>query len=310
MTDTSAPRPFFEIRDLSLRPVPALLGILATPVIMQAVLLAGREPARWLWKQGPEDWAARSWIFIALALLLQAVVGLAAIGAFKLAFPKLDAHLRWPQKGRSLAGLALLIGIGMGVIMLVGDFWSQLLSRTPIDDFPVDPIDSPGWLFAMSITGLAEETIFRGLIVGLLVLAIPGRVRIGPVDLPLAAYIASLLFGLAHYDTFFNSPLHLAIAQQIYAFIWGLVYVWLMEKSDSLLAPTIAHGAGNAVEVGLAMAFTATLTWRAQSWKPTRRGSSRTRPSGRSARPARRPDVRARTDSARHRRSSRPAGSA
>lgn len=257
MTDTTAPRPFLEIRDLRIRAIPALLGIVATPIIMQAVLIAGREPARWVWKNGPEDWATRPWIFVALAILLQAVVGLAAIGAFKLVLPKLDAHLRWPEKGRSLAALALVIGIGMGLIMLVADYWPQLLTQTPIDDYPIDPVDSSGWLFAMAITGLAEETIFRGLIVGLLVLAILGRVRIGAIDLPIAAYVASLLFGLAHYDNFFHSPLHLAIAQQIYAFVWGLIYVWLMERSGSLLAPTIAHGAGNAVEVGAVMALTA-----------------------------------------------------
>lgn len=256
MTDTTSPQPFFEIRDLRIKPIPALLGVVAMPIIMQAVLIAGREPARWIWKSGPEDWATRPWIFVALAILLQAVVGLIAIGAFKLAFPKLDAHLRWP-KGKSLAGLALLIGIGMGLIMLVADYWPQLLSQTPIDDYPIDPVDSSGWLFAMAITGLAEETIFRGLIVGLLILAIPGRIRIGAIDLPVAAYVASLLFGLAHYDNFFHSPLHLAIAQQVYAFIWGLIYVWLMEKSGSLLAPTIAHGTGNAVEVGAVMALTA-----------------------------------------------------
>ena len=257
MTDITAPRPFLEVRDLRLKPIPAILGIIATPIIMQVVLIAGREPARWIWKNGPEDWATRPWIFVALAILLQAVTGLLAIGAFKLVLPKLDAHLRWPARGKSLAGLALLIGIAMGLIMLAADYWPQLLSRTPIKDYPINPVDSSGWLFAMGITGLAEETIFRGLIVGLLVLAIPGRIRIGPVDLPVAAYVASLLFGLAHYDNFFHSPLHLAVAQQIYAFVWGLIYVWLMERSDSLLAPTIAHGTGNAVEVGTVMALTA-----------------------------------------------------
>jgi uncharacterized protein len=256
MTDTSAPRPFFEIRDLRIRPIPALIGVIATPILMQAVLIAGREPARWLWKQGPEDWAQRPWIFVALAILLQAVVGLVAILALKRVLPQLDAYLRWPR-GKSLAGLAVLIGIAMGLIMLAADYWPQFLSGTPIRDYPLDPVDSSGWIFAMLITGLAEETIFRGLIVGMLVALIPGRLRIGALDLPVAAYIASLLFGLAHYDNFFHAPLHLAIAQQIYAFIWGLIYVWLMEKSGSLLAPTIAHGVGNAVEVGAVMAFTA-----------------------------------------------------
>ncbi len=93
----------------------------------------------------------------------------------------------------------------------------------------------------------------------MLVVLIPGRVRIGALDLPIAAYVASLLFGLAHYDSYLHNPLHLAVAQQIYAFAWGLAYVWLMEKSDSLLAPTIAHGLGDMVEVGAVIALAATI---------------------------------------------------
>jgi membrane protease YdiL (CAAX protease family) len=46
-------------------------------------------------------------------------------------------------------------------------------------------------------------------------------------------------------------PLPLAIAQQLYAFAFGLVYVWLMERSRSLLAPMIAHGVGDALEVAV-----------------------------------------------------------
>ncbi|HVY90120.1 MAG TPA: CPBP family intramembrane glutamic endopeptidase [Hyphomonadaceae bacterium] len=250
------PRPFIEIRDFRPRLAPILIGVVATPVLMQVLLIAGREPARWLWQHGPQDWQDRPWIFVALAIAFQAVTGLIGVLGVKLVLPKLDAHLRWP-KGKSLAGLAVLIGIAMGIIMLVADYWPQLLSHTAIKDYPVNPIDSSGWLFAMGITGLAEETIFRGLIVGMLVVLVPGRIRIGGLDLPVAAYLASLLFGLAHYDSFLVNPLHLAIAQQIYAFAWGLAYVWLMEKSDSLVAPMIAHGVGDAVEVGAVMMIAA-----------------------------------------------------
>ncbi|MDP3740643.1 MAG: CPBP family intramembrane metalloprotease [Hyphomonadaceae bacterium] len=258
MTDNIAPRPFVEFRDVRIRALPALIGIIATPLLMQVLLIAGREPARWIWKQGPEDWATRPWIFVGLAILFQAVTALIGILVVKRVLPKLDAHVRWPR-GKSYAGVAVVIGVAMGLIMLVADYWPQFVSGTRIDDYPIDPVNSSGWLAAMAITGLAEETLFRGLIVGMLVVLIPGRVRIGAIDLPLAAYVASLLFGLAHYDNFFHSPLSLAIAQQIYAFVWGLVYVWLMEKSNSLLAPTIAHGVGNAVEVGAVMSIAASM---------------------------------------------------
>jgi membrane protease YdiL (CAAX protease family) len=80
-----------------------------------------------------------------------------------------------------------------------------------------------------------------------------GRVRAGGFDVPIAGVVVALLFGVAHWQAFVVDPLHMAIAQQSYAFVWGLTYVWLMERSKSLLAPIIAHGTGNALEVGLVM---------------------------------------------------------
>jgi membrane protease YdiL (CAAX protease family) len=62
-----------------------------------------------------------------------------------------------------------------------------------------------------------------------------------------------LLFGAAHYNSFFVDPLHQALAQQVYAFGFGLTYVWLMERSKSLLAPMIAHGLSDTLEVGAVM---------------------------------------------------------
>ena len=114
-------------------------------------------------------------------------------------------------------------------------------------------LDAAGWLMAMLTTGLAEETIFRGLLIGMLVILVPGRLRIGRFDIPVAAVIVALLFGLAHWKSFQMDPFHLAAAQQLYAFTWGLIYAWLMERSRSLLAPVVAHGLGNAVEVGIVM---------------------------------------------------------
>jgi membrane protease YdiL (CAAX protease family) len=112
----------------------------------------------------------------------------------------------------------------------------------------------------MLITGLAEETLFRGVLVGMLVVLVPGRLRIGRLDLPVAAYLVALMFGLAHWQSFTVNPLYMAAAQQVYAFAWGIIYVWLMERSRSLVAPIIAHGLSDAVEVGLVMAMTIALS--------------------------------------------------
>ena len=225
-------------------------------LITEPLLMLGREPARWLWENGPADWANRPWIFVALAILLQAVVGVLAILAMRRLVPRAEGYLQWPPD-RSYAGLALVIGLGMGLVMLVADYWPEMAAGTAPDDYPTDPFDAAGWIFAMAITGLAEETIFRGLLVGMLAVLVPGRLRIGRLDLPVAAYAVALMFGLAHYQSFMVDPLHQAIAQQVYAFAWGLAYVWLMERSRSLFAPMVAHGMGNFTEVAIVIALNA-----------------------------------------------------
>lgn len=234
----------------------ALLAIAAMALLTEPLLQLGREPARWVWHHGPADWAQRPWIFITLAILFQAVVGLVAIALVKRVLPGFDPCLRWPP-GRTDVGLAIALGIAMGVVMLVADYWPLAFRRTAPHDYPTDPVNAAGWLLAMGVTGLAEEPIFRGLMVGALVVLAPGRVRIGRLDLPLAAYIVAALFALAHWHSFLSDPLPMAIAQQTYAIGWGLLYVWLMERSRSLLAPIVAHGVGDMVEVGLA------ILWRA-----------------------------------------------
>ncbi len=245
MTDRE--RPFVELSGFRFRLWPLLLAAL----LMEGLLRAGRGLARWIYLSNEGLFGGHVSVFLLLAILFQALLGLAAILAMRRLLPQADDHLRWPP-GRSHAGLAALIGIGMGLVMLVADYWPALLARTPPNpSYSVSTFDAAGYLLGMLTTGLAEETIFRGLLVGMLAVLVPGRLRIGRLDLPVAAYAVALMFGLAHWQSFAVDPLYRAIAQQCYAFAWGLAYVWLMERSRSLLAPMVAHGMGNFTEVGL-----------------------------------------------------------
>lgn len=261
MSDLASPppRPFVEVTGFRLRLWATLWPIVLAAVLMQTLLVPGREAARWVFKHNIEFFQHQVWVFVALATAFQLLTGLLALAVLRRALSQADSHLRWPP-GRTCIGLAVVVGVAMGLIMLVADYWPQLLTHTaPNGGYDISsPGAVAGWLGVMLAAGPNEEIVFRGLLVGMLVVLVPGRLRIGRLDLPVAAYIVAALFGLAHYDSFLHNPLNLAIAQQVYAFVWGLAYVWLMERSRSLLAPMIAHGLGDAVEVGAVMLLMAT----------------------------------------------------
>jgi uncharacterized protein len=243
-------RPVFQLTGFRFRVWPVVLAA----VMMQTLLWPARESARWLFKHQAQWFHGQVWAFVGLAELFQLVAGLAAVLIMRRQLPQADPHLRWPPRGRSYAGLAVLIGIGMALVMLLADYWPQLLSRTaPDGGYEMTPIGIPGWLAVMLAAGPNEEIIFRGVLVGMLTVLVPGRLRLGRIEIPVSGVIVGLLFGAAHYKSFAVEPLHLALAQQLYAFVFGLTYVWLMERSRSLLAPMIAHGVGDLLEVGAVM---------------------------------------------------------
>lgn len=246
-------RPFFELSGFKFRLWPIILAA----VLMQAMLWPAREAARWLFKQYPAWFHDQVWAFVGVAEVFQIAVGLLAVLAMRRLLPKADPHLRWPP-GRSYIGIALFTGVILAVIMLVADYWPQLLAHeAPQGGYEMTPVGIPGWLAVMLAAGPNEEIVFRGVLVGMLTVLVPGRVRMGRLDLPVGGVIVGLLFGAAHYKSFFIDPLYQAIAQQLYAFGFGLTYVWLMERSRSLLAPMIAHGLSDFLEVGAVMLLTA-----------------------------------------------------
>jgi membrane protease YdiL (CAAX protease family) len=252
MTDASLPairRPFFQVTGLKFRLWPILLAA----VLMQAMLWPAREAARWVFKHNLDLFHHQVWAFVGLAELFQITVGLVAVLAMRRLLPQADAHLRWPP-ARTCVGLGIVVGFAMAAIMLIADYWPQLLGHTaPQHNYEMTAAGVPGWLAMMMLAGPNEEIIFRGVLVGMLTVLVPGRIRAGSLDLPFSAVVVGLLFGAAHYNSFFVDPLHQALAQQVYAFGFGLTYVWLMERSKSLLAPMIAHGLSDTLEVGAVM---------------------------------------------------------
>jgi uncharacterized protein len=109
MTEVPARCPFIEVTGFRFRLWPILLAA----VLMEGVLIAGREVARYLLKSGPKGLYV-GWTFMAAALLFQAMFGYLCILLMRRLLPEADDHLRWPPK-RSYAGLALLIGVAIAI---------------------------------------------------------------------------------------------------------------------------------------------------------------------------------------------------
>ena len=111
-------------------------------------------------------------------------------------------------------------------------------------------VDIAGWLlFEILLVGLCEETLFRGLLLGVLQALSPSRLRIKKFSLSTAGVTIAIMFALAHVLSFATQPWPAALGQQLYAVTLGILYAWLRENSGSLLAPIIAHSLSDFVEL-------------------------------------------------------------
>jgi membrane protease YdiL (CAAX protease family) len=73
----------------------------------------------------------------------------------------------------------------------------------------------------------------------------------------LAGVIIAVGFSLAHATAFWHVPFPSALGQQVYAIALGILYAYLFEQSGSVLAPAIAHNAGDFIEWSLCFALRA-----------------------------------------------------
>ncbi len=205
----------------------------------------------------PGAMARHSWAPLWAGHLGQLAAGLVAIVALRRRIPG-TFGLQRPE-GRSCVGAAIAIGVAFGLIMTAVDWWPQLAARVPPPGpFELAPSNVAGWLvFEWIIAGVAEEVVFRGLLVTYLTARLSGRVRILGLELHVAGVVVAALFALAHAPNFWHRPFLAALGQQLYAAALAILYAWLLERSRSLLAPIIAHDVGNGVEYAIGFALRA-----------------------------------------------------
>ena len=207
---------------------------------------------------GPAAWP--DWLHITIAETFELLFALIGIAVARRLLKNADFGLRWPP-GRTYVGWAAFWGLAFALIMLAADHWPELiqLKGPPVPEAST-PANIAGWLgFELLWVGICEETLFRGLLLGVLTALSPSRIRIRSFEISTAGVTLAVLFALAHASNFATRPWYEALAQQFYAVALGIIYDWLREQSKSLVQAIVAHSLSDFGETGLEFLLHAVL---------------------------------------------------
>jgi hypothetical protein len=187
------------------------------------------------------DRPANPWMEYYYEGAAQFVLALIAIAIMK-GFVKGDYGLHAPR-GDRYVGAAIFWGIVLGIVMTAVDFAPQIAAHhAPSGAFELTPVNIAGWFsYRGGFLGIADETLFRGLLVTYLAAMIPGRIAFLRLEMNAAGVIVAALLALSYLGGFVAFPFWIALARIFYAFVQGVFFAYWFEKSRSLLAPVIGH---------------------------------------------------------------------
>ena len=135
--------------------------------------------------------------------------------------------------------------LGYIVFLFIGKLIYQLLlGWPPTINFQLAPDTIIGILiFRFTLVGLSEEILFRALAIGILMRSWKGYLKPNTLNIPIAGIIAAILFSLAHigFSTWPFQITYFDPMQVSFAFIFGIFYAILLDKTGSLLGPVLAH---------------------------------------------------------------------
>lgn len=105
------------------------------------------------------------------------------------------------------------------------------------------PFDINPLLYTAIMPGLAEELIYRGLLLGLLNKLFDRKFKILGTNFGWGAILTSIAFGLVHgFQLGEGFQIQLDFITVILTGVYGFLYALLKERSGSLLFPIIGHG--------------------------------------------------------------------
>ncbi len=105
-------------------------------------------------------------------------------------------------------------------------------------------------IFQMTLPGISEEIIYRGFYLGILNRLFPKKWFVFNTPMGYASIVVTLMFALSHgLSITHNFQVNFNFYSMLIPFIFGLVVVWMRERTGSILLPVIFHNLTN--ELGL-----------------------------------------------------------
>lgn len=155
---------------------------------------------------------------------------------FKPTFRIADAGFTWSQNPGSMKPVLT----GSILLLLLASLMTQLIGDGIYDTEEI--------IFQASLPGLDEEPMFRGLLLYCLTLAIPsGRTNIFGARINASGLIITLFFGLAHGLQYDKGDWHFSLIAITTTGLFGLFFLWLRERTGSLIFPILIHNMLNVI---------------------------------------------------------------
>jgi membrane protease YdiL (CAAX protease family) len=176
-----------------------------------------------------ERWIGDAWDWSGSLLGLAGVLGVAALLVRK-------GMLEWRDAGITLAQAPDSMPVALGITTVTLGINYALMS---LSSFRLPRVPLETWLYQAALPGLVEETVFRGVLLALAERAVAARharwdvmgARIGWGGL-----LVTLAFLALH---------GISLGTVIGVLPAALLYLWLRQRTGSLLLPIVAHNLWN-----------------------------------------------------------------
>lgn len=192
--------------------------------------------------------------FITVHHIVQGIIALVIIIGFKKLYKiNFGFKLGKVKEGLNYVGIFTII---MFIYVLTSYLIFYNLGMIQELDFSLNSNNVLGTLgFQILLSGPSEEILFRAFPISILLLIFKKSIIL-KWGITLETIIAAFLFSIAHIQ-WSLSPfvLNMDYYQLVYAFILGVVYGKVFQKSDSILYPILMHSISNFLYVGIGYLF-------------------------------------------------------